>query len=272
MAAAAAAANFAKRLQGKVALITGGASGIGEETARLFARNGAKVIIADVQSESKGKHLSEEIRSESGQQTTYIQCDVTKESDVEKAVNAAVSMHGKLDIMYNNAGITGKYDTNILEIDVEDFRRVLDINLTGAFLGAKHAARVMIPKKRGSILFTSSIASVTNGGMPQGYTASKHGVVGLMHNLTVELGKHGIRVNCVSPAGVPTATAAKAAGVDVSEIQKGFYSMANLKEVNLDARDIAEAAMFLGSDESKYVSGVNLVVDGGFNLRSAMAD
>ncbi|OAY43010.1 secoisolariciresinol dehydrogenase [Manihot esculenta] len=263
------AANFAKRLQGKVALITGGASGIGESTARLFAQHGAKVVIADVQSDL-GHTVSEEIRSEFGQPVSYIQCDVSKDSDVENAVKTAVSMHGKLDIMFNNAGITGKYDPSILSLQREDFKKVFDINVYGGFLGAKHAAKVMIPEKKGCILFTASIASVSYGGIPHAYTAAKHAVVGLTKNLAVELGKHGIRVNCISPAGIPTPLAAKVmGGVDLKTVQEASMATANLKGVKVEANDIAEAALYLGSEESKFVSGLNIVVDGGNSLRSS---
>ncbi|KAJ9181281.1 hypothetical protein P3X46_009425 [Hevea brasiliensis] len=259
---------FAKRLEGKVALITGGASGIGESTARLFARQGAKVVIADVQSDL-GHSVSKEIRSESGQPVSYVQCDVAKDSDVENAVKTAVSMHGKLDIMFNNAGITGKYDPSILSIEREDFKKVFDINVYGGFLGAKHAARVMIPQKKGCILFTASIASVCYCGIPHAYTAAKHAVVGLTKNLAVELGKHGIRVNCISPGGIPTPLASKAmGGVDMKTLQETCMADAILKGVPVDANDVAEAALYLGSEESKFVSGLNVVVDGAYSLRN----
>ncbi|KAA8516782.1 hypothetical protein F0562_017108 [Nyssa sinensis] len=192
-------APLAKRLEGKVALITGGASGIGEATARLFARHGAKVIVADVQ-DDLGHSLCKDING-AEEIVSFIHCDVTKESDVQNAVDSAISKHGKLDIMFNNAGIPGNMDTRILASDNDDFKNVLDVNLFGAFLGAKHAARVMIPAKKGSILFTSSAASVISGEIPYAYTASKHAVVGLANNLCVELGQYGIRVNCISICG-----------------------------------------------------------------------
>ncbi|OAY43011.1 secoisolariciresinol dehydrogenase [Manihot esculenta] len=259
----------AQRLQGKVALITGGASGIGESTARLFARHGAKVLIADIQAEL-GDSLSKQISSESGQQVSYVHCDVTKESEVENAVNKAVSLHGKLDIMFNNAGITGKYDTSISSFEAEEFKKVFDINVYGGFLGAKHAARVMIPEKKGSILFTSSVASVTYGGVPHPYSASKHAIVGLTKNLAVELGQHGIRVNCISPSGMPTPLVARTmGGLDMKQVQEALLAVANLKGVKVDCNDVAEAALYLGSEDSKFVSGLNVVVDGGYSLRNA---
>ncbi|OAY40723.1 secoisolariciresinol dehydrogenase [Manihot esculenta] len=263
------ATSFAKRLEGKVALITGGASGIGESTARLFARHGAKVVIADVQSEL-GHSVAEKIQSESGQPVSYVQCDVSKDSDVENAVNTAVSMHGKLDIMFNNAGITGNYDPSISSVEYEDFKKVIDINLYGGLIGAKHAARVMIPERKGCILFTSSFASVCYGGIPHAYTASKHAIVGITKNLAVELGKHGIRVNCISPGGIPTPLAAKTMGdVDLKTVQEAFMGISNLKGVPVDANDVAEAALYLGSEESKFVSGLNMIVDGGFCLTNS---
>ncbi|XP_050241915.1 short chain aldehyde dehydrogenase 1-like [Quercus robur] len=252
-----------KRLEGKVALITGGASGIGEATARLFVRHGAKVLIADVQDEL-GHSVCKDIGSES---IFYMHCDVTNESDVEKAVDMVVSKYGKLDIMFNNAGISGNGKAQILELKNEDFKRVLDINIFGAFLGAKHAARVMIPAKKGSILFTSSIASVMADDVSHAYVASKHAVVGMVKNLSVELGQYGIRVNCVSPFATPTRMLMESMPtMEMKKMVDVVSSIANLKGVVLEPEDIAEAALYFGSDESKYVSGMNLVVDGGYSL------
>lgn len=150
----------AKRLEGKVALITGGASGIGEATVRLFVHHGAKVVICDIQ-DSLGLLISKEL--EVDENVTFIHCDVTKEIDVKFAMNTAVSKYGKLDIVFSNAGISGEFGLNILQSTSEEFKRVFDINVYGSFLCAKHAARVMIPAKKGSIIFTASVASVIAG-------------------------------------------------------------------------------------------------------------
>ncbi|CAL1414501.1 unnamed protein product [Linum trigynum] len=264
-----------QRLAGKVALITGGASGIGASTAALFARNGAKVVIADVQSDL-GHSVAGEISSSYSASphpaaATFVCCDVTKESQVASAVDGVVSAHGKLDIVFINAGVPGDPAGNrIVVADEDDLRRVFDVNVFGGFLCAKHAARVMIPAKKGGvILFTASVLTETYGFFAHAYTSSKHAVVGLMKNLCVELGEYGIRVNSISPTGVPTPMGMKILGLDREGVQDLCSEKAALKGVALDENDVAEAALFLASNESKFVSGLNLVVDGGFNLRSA---
>ncbi|KAG2670508.1 hypothetical protein I3843_14G088200 [Carya illinoinensis] len=256
-------APIAKRLAGKVALITGGASGIGKSTAKLFAEHGAKVIIVDIQDEL-GLSVSQD-KSINGT-ISYVHCDVTCESDVQNAVSTAVSKHGKLDIMFNNAGIT-MGDANILSVEQKDYKRVFDVNVLGPFLGAKHAAKVMIPAKRGTILFTASASTESHGLASHIYTASKHAVVGLTKNLCVDLGQYGIRVNCISPHAVATPLFLKASGIDdKKQAEDLISSAANLKGPVLEAGDVAEAALFLASEaESKYVSGLNLVVDGGYS-------
>jgi len=248
-----------RRLEGKVALITGGAGGIGEATARLFSNHGAKVVIADIQ-DDKGHSICQELHNSSA---SYVHCDVTKEKDIENAVNTTVSKYGKLDIMLNNAGITGANKTNILEYNLSEFQEVINVNLVGIFLGTKHASRVMIPARRGSIINMASICGNIGGVANHAYTSSKHAVVGLTRNTAVELGPLGIRVNCVSPYIVLTPMAKKYLKVDDDGIL-AVYS--NLKGTNLMPNDVAEANLYLGSDESKYVSGHNLVVDGGFTI------
>ncbi|KAK3145705.1 hypothetical protein QOZ80_3BG0256360 [Eleusine coracana subsp. coracana] len=265
----------AKRLEGKVALVTGGAAGIGESIVRLFKEHGAKVCIADVD-DAAGEHLRDALGSDD---VMFVHCDVTSEDDVRRAVDSAAERFGCLDVMVNNAGVTGAKVTDIRDVDAAEVRRVFDVNVHGVFHGMKHAARHMVPAKRGSIVSLASVASVIGGMGPHGYTASKHAVVGLTKSVAAELGRHGVRVNCVSPYAVPTALSMPHLphGERADDALSGFLAFvggeANLKGVDAMPRDVAEAVLYLASDEARYVSALNLVVDGGFtsvnnNLRA----
>ncbi|KAL4324190.1 hypothetical protein GQ457_11G008260 [Hibiscus cannabinus] len=240
------------RLEGKVAIITGGASGIGAATARLFHENGAKVVIADIQDALGGN-------------ASYIHCDVSKEDDIINLIDTTVSKHGNLDIMYNNAGVLDRPLVSILETTKSDIDLVVGVNLVGSLMGAKHAARVMIPRRRGCILFTTSVATAIAGTASYAYTASKVGVVGLAKNLAAELGQYNIRVNCVSPFMVVTPMSAPDEG-DVPKVEAIAREMGNLRGQVLKAEGVAQAVLYLASDDASYVSGVNFVVDGGFGV------
>lgn len=268
---------FVFRLEGKVAIITGGAHGIGEATVRLFAKHGAKVVVADVD-DTAGELLAASLSPS----VTFVRCDVSQEPDVEQLISCTVSRFGRLDIFCNIAGVLGRQTAGhktIRELDVDEFDHVMRVNVRGAALGMKHAARVMVPKRSGCIVSMASVAGVLGGLGPHAYTASKHAIVGLTKNAACELGASGIRVNCISPFGVATRMLVDAwrdggkveenadVGVpteaEVEEMEEFVRGLATLKGPTLTARDIAEAALYLVNDESRYVSGHNLVVDGG---------
>ncbi|XP_015060717.1 secoisolariciresinol dehydrogenase-like [Solanum pennellii] len=254
---------ISKKLEGKVAIIIGGASGIGAATARLFVQHGAKVIIADIQ-DDLGKSLVKDIGTE--QTIIYAHCNVSIESDVKNVVDATVAKFGKLDIMCSNAGVLGKPITSILEVDHDIIKSVFDVNVVGAFFCAKHAARVMIPYKKGVILFTTSASTVVFGtGVPHTYVSSKSAVLGFSTNVGVELGKYGIRVNCISPYCVSTPLVVNGFGIEKQKVDKWSKKAGNLKGALLDEQDVANAMLYLTSDDSKCVTGHNLILDGGFS-------
>ncbi|CAA7043876.1 unnamed protein product [Microthlaspi erraticum] len=260
-----------QRLLGKVALITGGATGIGESIVRLFHKHGAKVCIVDLQDDLGDKLCKSLLSGETTKaEACFIHGDVRVEDDVSNAVDFAVKRFGTLDIVINNAGLSGAPCPDIRNNSLSEFELIFDVNVKGAFLGMKHAARVMIPAKKGSIVSLCSVGGVVGGVGPHSYVGSKHAVLGLTRSVAAELGQHGIRVNCVSPYAVAT----KLALAHLPEEERtedalaGFRSFAaanaNLKGVELTVDDVANAVLFLASDESRYISGDNLMIDGGF--------
>ncbi len=247
------------RLEGKVAVITGGASGIGEVTVRRFLEEGARVVIADLQAD-----LGNALTKDLGANTRFLRTNVTTEADVAAAVDLAVAEFGQLDIMFNNAGVVGAIGP-IADTTADAWNFTIAVLLGGAFHGMKHAARVMIPRQSGSILTTSSIAGVIGGLGPHAYTAAKTAVIGLTKSVASELASHGIRVNAIAPGNTVTAMTAAVMTGDHEQLELAQQNMAKTSPLGIAGMpiDIANAALYLASDEARIVSGQTLVVDGG---------
>jgi NAD(P)-dependent dehydrogenase (short-subunit alcohol dehydrogenase family) len=251
------------RLAGKVALVTGGASGIGEATVRLFVAEGASVLIADLQ-DDRGQRLASEL----GARAAYAHADVSREADVQAAVDAAVRRFTRLDCIFNNAGSVG-VGGRIAEVPVDGFDETLGVLLRGVFLGMKHAAPVMKRQGGGSIISTASVAGLRTGLGPHVYSAAKAAVIHLTRSVAMELGEHNIRVNCICPGGIATPIFGKGLGLsperaeEIVPLMKGVLE--NLQPIKRAGvpDDIAQAALWLASDDSTFVNGHALVVDGG---------
>lgn len=248
------------RLAGQVALITGGASGIGEATVRRFVAEGARVVIADLQ-DVEAATLAVELGDSCARS---IRCDVTDENDVAAAVDLAVTTWGRLDIMFNNAGIVGATGP-IAETPIEAWDTTMSILLRGVFLGIKHAARVMASQGSGVIISTSSTAGILGGLGPHVYTAAKHGVIGLTKSVANELAASGVRVNAISPGGTVTPLVAAVASGNPDSIEAVAKAMDERNPLGFatTANDIANAALYLASDDARSVTGHVLVVDSG---------
>lgn len=249
------------RLDGKVAIITGGASGMGEATARLFVREGARVVIGDVQRE-KGEEVAKSLAGA----CVYTNADVSSSEDVRGLVKTAVDQFGKLDIMYNNAGIGGG-EGSILECSEETFDRIIAVDLKAVWLGMKHCLPYLLANGGGSIITTASVSAFM--GMPgQGaYGSAKGGVVQLTRVCAIEYADQGIRANCICPGGTWTpllwANPASTMRPDPMELKERLGGLQPIPRAGLP-EDIANAALWLASDESSFVTGQAIVVDGGW--------
>ena len=247
------------RIEGKVAIVTGGASGIGAGTVRRFAEEGARVVVADIQVDA-GKRLAAEL----GDAARFIEVDVADEHAVAAAVDLAVAEFGRLDCMFNNAGILGAVGS-ISRTAVEDWDRSVAVLLRSVFLGMKHAARVMVPQGSGVIISTSSTAGITGGLGPHAYTACKTAVIGLTRSVAGELAQHGVRVNAIAPGNTVTGMTAFAYTGDAAEIEATTERIRAGSNLGIAGEpvDIANAALYLASDEARYITGHCLVVDAG---------
>ena len=253
------------RVAGKVAVITGAASGLGEATARLMHAEGASVLLADIQDE-RGQRVVAEL----GDRSRYLHCDVTAEADVASAVDAAVHEFGRLDCMFNNAGIVGAHG-GIDEIPLEEYEYTMAVLLRSVFLGMKHAARVMKPQHSGVILNTASIGGLAGGLGPHVYGAAKGAVIALTRNVAAELGAWSIRVNAIAPGKILTPMNAATLAGDpdaMDEAREAFRTRTPLPGRIGVADDIAHAALWLASEDAGFVSGHVLVVDGGLTTGS----
>jgi len=248
------------RLEGKVAAITGAASGFGEAAARRFVAEGAKVVLGDIQQEA-----GEKVAAELGDSAVFVPCNVTKEEDIANLVDTAVETFGKLDIMFNNAGIVGAVGP-ISTTPADEWKFTVDILLNGVFYGCKHAARVMGPQGSGCIISMASTAGILGGLGPHCYTACKHAVVGLTKGVAAELCQYNVRVNAIAPAGMATAMVANVSTGDHTALEKTKEILAGnspLKGRPGLAEDVANAALWLASDESGYTTGHTLTTDAG---------
>lgn len=240
------------RLVGRVAVITGGASGIGKATAELFAKEGAKVVIGDLPT-SAGAKIAEKIGA------TFVATDVSKSEEVEALVKTATDEHGRLDVMFNNAGIG--IGAPLLGTSAEDYHRTIRIDLDGVYWGLQAAGKVMVAAGRGAIVNTASVAGLIGSSGLSAYNAAKHGVVGLTRNAALEFAPFGVRVNCICPGVIETPLVMDNFAV-VEGARKMLDKMHPLGRMG-QPQEVAKAVLFLASDDASFITGHALAVDGG---------
>lgn len=244
------------RLQDRIAIITGGAGGIGKETAELFAREGARVAIWDF--DDSGSEVAAAIEKDGGQ-AIFVKTDVSKAEEVEQALEKTEKDLGPVEILINNAGITR--DGFLTKMDLENWQKVMDVNLTGIFNCARAVAPGMMERQSGVIINSSSVVGVYGNVGQTNYSATKSGVIGMTKTWSKELGKKGVRVNAVAPGFVATPMTDKVPE-KILDKMKGSTPLGRLGQ----PRDIAQAYLFLASEEASFVNGAVLQVDGGLVL------
>ena len=245
-----------KRFENKVAIITGATSGIGEAAAKLFSKEGASVILVG-RNEERGRKIEQEIQNQHGN-AYFIRCDVSDEEQVKNMIEAAVQKYGKIDILFNNAGIMPQ-STEIEKISADDWQKTFDINIKGMFFVTRHSKPYLL-KTKGNIINNASIAGLQHyaAGRSYAYSASKAAVIQFSHQMAKNYGEEGVRVNCICPGIVDTPI--------LGDRDRSLYAQrVPLKRLAMP-EDVAKVVLFLASDDADYLTGVILPIDGGVSL------
>jgi short-subunit dehydrogenase len=251
------------RLADKVCVITGAGSGMGRVAARLFAEQGARVVAADYDAVA-GQETEREVR-EAGGAITFVKADVSKEADAKGMIDHAVATWGRVDVLYNNAGIMPEADHSVIDTEVEVWDRVMAVNVRGVFLGCKHAIPVMVNQGGGSIINIASFVALLGCSVPQdAYTASKGALLSLTRSLAVQFGPKGVRTNAICPGPVETPLLMDWLLKD--EDAKRLRLARNPSGRFGKPEEIVNMAVYLASDESRWTNGASLVVDGGISV------
>ncbi|HET7727713.1 MAG TPA: glucose 1-dehydrogenase [Candidatus Limnocylindrales bacterium] len=251
------------RLDGKVAIITGGASGMGRVAGTMFAREGARVVLADV-SEEAAESAAADVRAAGGDATAVV-ADVSLEDDARRMVEHAVATYGRVDCLYNNAGIMPAADHSVIDTDVDTWDRVMAVNVRGVFLGCKYAIPRMVEQGSGSIINIASFVAILGCSVPQdAYTASKGAVLALTRSLAVQFAPQGVRTNAISPGPIETPLLLDWLVKD--EEAKRIRLARNPTGRFGKPEEIVHVAIYLASDESRWTNGANLVIDGGITV------
>ena len=249
------------RLQDKVALITGSAGGMGQAAAELFAREGASIIVTDIAADA-GEQTARNIRKVGGK-AIFVQANVANEDDVQHLVRESIDAFGRIDVLYNNAGIMPADDSGVTDLTEATWDRILDVNLKSAFLCTKYAVPHMIRQGKGSIINIASFVALMGCSVPQdAYTASKGGMLSLTKSFAIQYGRHGIRCNAICPGPIETPllrglwTSEEARNLRLNRIPLGRFGQID---------DVIYMALYLASDESSWTTGAWLVIDGGIS-------